>query len=173
MTQSGRQKNRRTLMQSRTYMDTKSLRENAELVGLLALIVSVILLAYEVRQTRIAIVGESYVSRAILSSDTSIAYADSDYFAEIDVIYRDQGLDGLSAVQLVRARNLAYAAKTRLDAYHFQYELGLVGDDWYKYRFVQAATDWKPLWEHFDLLSPKTTRPSFLEAVESIPDSQE
>jgi hypothetical protein len=152
-------------------MALKDWREYAELVGIFGIIASLILLGYEVRQTRTAIVGETYLSRAILSSEADLSLAHSDHLPNVVLKHREQGLASLSAEERFRLSALANAAKTRMDAYYLQYEYGLLDEEWYQYRFAPSARYWKPIWRDLGTMDTDTTRPSFQAAVAAVPES--
>ncbi len=128
------------------------------------------LLAYEIRQTRIAIMGETYLSRAETSSDWQLTMATSDVIPEILEKYRQGGIESLTPGEGARFIAVANAAKTRMDSYYYQYELGLLGDDWYRYRFVPSVRRWRDAWNEIGALSEANTRPEFLSAIEAVPD---
>lgn len=128
------------------------------------------LLAYEIRQTRIAIMGETYLTRAETSSDWHLTLATSDVIPEILQNYRQNGLESLTPDERARFIAVANAAKTRMDAYYYQYELGLLGDEWYRYRFVPSVRRWRDAWEEIGALSEANTRPRFLSAVKAVQD---
>ena len=152
-------------------MTSKGWQGYAELVGMFGIIASLILLGYEIRQTRTAIVGETYLSRAILSSESDMAVAHSDYLPNVLVKYKEQGLESLSAEEFLRLGAFAAAAKTRIDAYLLQYEYGLLDEEWYQYRFEPGIRHWRPIWQELGTTDAESTRPGFLAAVEAVPES--
>lgn len=66
-------------------MAVNNWRDNAELVGLFAIVLSIVLLGVEVRQTRLAIVGETYLARTVMVNDYEWEYANSEYLPQIDL----------------------------------------------------------------------------------------
>ena len=146
-------------------MDRTNWRSYLEILGLFGVVVSIILLGYEIRQTRLVIVGETYLARAALSADASLSFSESDYLPEIWGEYENGGLDALTSDQRRRFFGYAAATKTRMDAYYLQYEIGLMDDEWYRYRFIPSAKSWRKRWEEMGLLSSDNTRPSFKAAV--------
>ena len=93
-------------------MKSESWKDVAELVGIGAIVASLVLLAYEIRETRIAIVGETYLSRAELSSESMLAIALSDDIPEILQKYDEEGLESLTIVERARFNRVAHATKT-------------------------------------------------------------
>ena len=152
-------------------MDGTSWRSYVEIVGLFGVVVSLVLLGYEIRQTRLAIVGETYLTRAALSAEASLDFSDSDHLPEILERYESDGYEALTPTQRRRFASFASAAKSRMDAYYLQYEIGLLDDEWYLYRFTPSAKTWRERWEAMDLLSRDNTRPSFRAAIMMASDS--
>ena len=151
-------------------MKSANWKDIVEIIGIGAIVASLMLLAYEIRQTRIAIMGETYLTRAETSSDWHLTLATSDVIPGVLQNYRQGGLESLTPEEQTQLRAVAIAAKTRIDAYYYQYELGLLGEEWYRYRFVPSIRQWRDTWEEIGALSETNTRPGFLAAVRAMPD---
>ena len=116
-------------------MATKDWRDYFELVGLFAIVASIVLLAFEIHQTRLAIRGEAFLSRAVVGVEADMNTANSPYLPAIEIKYLTEGLDALSPVERERFLWAASAGKTRMDAYFYQYELGLLDEEFYEFSF--------------------------------------
>ena len=149
-------------------MTSRNWREYGELFALSALVASLVLVGFEIRQTRLAIIAEANIARTTLGSDAGLAYADSQYLPPIDAKYAAEGLDALTPEERIRIEADAFAAKVRYDAYLFQYELGLLNEEFYKYYFFPGIRSWKRRWEELGMLSDANTRPSFKAAVNGV-----
>ena len=53
-------------------MATKDWRDYFELIGLFAIVASIVLLAFEIHQTRLAIRGEAFLSRAVIGVEADM-----------------------------------------------------------------------------------------------------
>ena len=151
-------------------MKAGEVRAYAELIGILAILVSLALVGYEIRQTRLAIMGQTMIARAQLSGDSDQVYRESDFLTSIYLKYELEGLDSLTLVERETLATELNAAKYRFDAYFYQYELGLLPEDYYKYDILPNLASMRPFWEDFGLLSDETTRPTFKKAIETAPD---
>lgn len=80
------------------------------------------------------------------------------------------GVESLTKVEKESLLTDLYAAKTRFSAYYYQYELGLMDEEFYQYDFLPNISWYKPLWDELGVLDDATTRPSFKLVVESVKD---
>lgn len=151
-------------------MKKLSIREVAEIIGIATLVVSIVLLAYEIRQTRLAMMGQTILTRAEISNSADQALRETDYLASIYVKVASGGFEALTPVELESVWADLEAAKTRFSAYYYQYELGLMDEEFYQYDFLPNISWYKPLWDELGVLDGATTRPSFKLVVESVQD---
>ena len=151
-------------------MKKASVRDYAEFFGIAALIASIVMLAYEIRLTRLAMMGQTILTRADISNSADQALRETDYLASIYVKLANNGVESLSQVERESLMTDLYAAKTRFSAYHYQYELGLMDEEFYRYDFLPNISWYRPLWDELGVLDDATTRPSFKKVVESVPD---
>ncbi len=151
-------------------MPTKSWKGYAEIAGLFALVASIVLLTFEIQQTRLAIRGEAFLTRAAIGADSDIEIANSDYLPAIEVKYITQGLAFLTPEERERFMLVANAAKTRYDAYFYQYELGLLDDDFYEHFLLPGITYYKKRWVELGMVQEGDTRPSFKALIDQSSD---
>ena len=151
-------------------MNKGNMREYVEIIGIAAVIVSIVLLTYEIRQTRQAIMGQTILTRVDISTNSDQALRESGYLARIYTKVQEEGVDSLTSVERESLTADLYAAKTRFSGYYYQYELGLMDEDFYQYDFLPNISYYKPLWIQLDVLAEENTRPSFREVVHSVRD---
>ena len=152
-------------------MKAEGVRANAELIGIFAILASLLLVEYEIRQTRLAIMGQTMIARAQLSGDADQVFRESDFLTAIYIKYQENGMDALTKVERDTIATDLIATKYRYDVYYYQYELGLLAEDFYKYDFLPNIAYFRPYWEAFGLLGDETTRPSFKKIIETAPDA--
>ena len=151
-------------------MPTRSWKDYAELVGLFALVVSIVLLTFEIQQTRLAIKGEAFLARAAIGAESDIDIAASDYLPAIEVKYVAEELESLTPEERERFVLVANAAKTRHDAYFYQYELGLLEEDFYQYFLLPGISYYKKRWIELGMVREGDTRPSVKAVIDQSPD---
>ena len=151
-------------------MATKDWRDYFELVGLFAIVASIVLLAFEIHQTRLAIRGEAFLSRAVIGVEADMNTANSPYLPAIEIKYLTDGLDALSPVERERFLLAAVAAKTRMDAYFYQYELGLLDEEFYEFFLLPNITFYKKRWVELSMVNAGDTRPSFKALIDKSSD---
>ncbi len=155
-------------------MDTRNWRNYAELVGLFAIVFSIVLLAFEIHQTRLAIKGDAYMSRAIIGAELDMEIANSDYLPAIFIKHKTEGVDSLTPIERNRLMNSLFSAKTRMDAYFYQYELGLLPEEFFKFFISPNIRFYKKGWLELDLVNETDTRPSFMALInESVANDDE
>jgi hypothetical protein len=148
-------------------MALKEWREYVEPLGIIAVVASISLLGYEVRQTRLAILGASYQARAAESAEDYRFFIDSPILPELTIKVESEGFEALSPDEQLRFRADVRQRKVTLDAYFYQYELGLLSDEYYEHILKPILAWYKELWEEHGLLTKENTRPSFKAAVEA------
>ena len=155
-------------------MDTRNWRNYAELVGLFAIVFSIALLAFEIHQTRLAVKGEAYMSRAMIGAELDMETANSDYLPAIFVKRDIEGIDSLTSIERSRLMTFHFSVKTRMDAYFYQYELGLLPDEFYKFFIIPSIRFYKNSWLELGLVNESDTRPSFMALInESVANDDE
>ena len=112
--------------------------------------------------------GNTALVRAELSLQADMTYVDSDHLAPALIKYYSEGIEALDDVEKDRVMTHFFVAKSRYDAFFYQYELGLLDDDYYRFNFLPSIRYFKPMWEEFDLLADHNTRPSFKAVIESV-----
>ena len=157
-----------------------------EFLGSIGVIATLIYLAAQIRQNtrtseqgqRIAM-AQAYQSRAALIEDAQRQLADSPYLPEIRVKVNESGIGSLSAEELERFRAWNQAGRVRLDNIHYQYEQGLIDDEYYNNSFKNVIRRAAPIWRELGVWSQQegsradrsdapVVRPTFGAAIERI-----
>ncbi len=144
-------------------MNREQRKDILELVGFVAIVASLIFLALEVRQTREAVLGATYLARASAQEEWGKYIAESDHAVEVIVRYGESDISELSAVDQERLYSLVEAAFHRMDGIYYQYELGLLTDEYYESTFNNLMSVWVPRWKDTGFLDRGwvVPRPSF------------
>ncbi len=146
-------------------------------LGVLAnigVLVGIIFLALEVRQTRDAVMGATYLTRANAQEQWLMFIADSDHLSPAVQRYSEADYSTLSADDRARLKTAVEAPLHRLDSIFYQYELGLVTEEYYASTFSQMMSVWVPRWKDTGILDSGwvTLRPSFRKEVEKYLDDE-
>ena len=140
-------------------------------LGVLAnfgVLVGIVFLALEVRQTRDAVMGATYLARASAQEEWGKWIADSDHIVQATLRYAEGEFSALSAEDQARLRSAVEAAFHRMDGIFYQYELGLLTDEYYETTFSRLMSVWVPRWKDTGFLDRGwiVPRPSFRAEIE-------
>lgn len=138
----------------------------------LGVLAGLFLIALELNQTRLAMVGAAYQTRASIGMEWNKWLSESDYLVPIIEKLSESGWDSLSFQEQYRVRNSGLAAMYRLDGYYYQYELGLLDQEYYEGQFTAEMRTWVPRWREWGLLDSYTgqVRSSFAEQIQRFMD---
>ena len=150
-------------------MTKSSWKETAELVGLMAIVASLIALVAELRQTQSAMSAETYQSRAIDAIGEALYLADSDYLVPI-LTATNNGADyeavaNLDAGDQLRLLNYLRARLIDGDNEHYQYQNGFLDADFFEATTTQVVKEWAPRWRSIGLTEG---REEFREYVDRV-----
>jgi hypothetical protein len=125
-------------------------RETVELIGILAIVASLIALVMELRQTQSAMLSETYQARAIDAIGELLDVADSEYLAPI-LTKTNLGADfeavaNLSAVDHLRLYQYLRARMIDWDNEHYQYQNGFMDADFFAATTTKSVKEWAPRW---------------------------
>ena len=150
-------------------MTKSNWKEIAEVVGILAIVISLIALVTELRQTQSALLAETYQARAIDAIGELVDVADSEFIAPILAAtnYGDDqdavaNLDSVSRLRLVhylRARMIDW------DNEHYQYQNGFLNEDFFEATTTASVKIWAPRWRAIGLTEG---RKEFREYVDRV-----
>jgi hypothetical protein len=150
-------------------MIKSSWRETAELVGILAIVASLIALVMELRQTQSALSAETYQTRAIDAIGELLDVADSEYLLPI-LTATNNGADyeavaNLDAEDRMRLLNYLRARMIDWDNEHYQYQNGFMNADFFEATTTTNVKVWAPRWRAIGLIEG---REEFREYVDRV-----
>ena len=136
-------------------MTKSSWKEAAELIGLLAIVASLIALVMELRQTQTALSAQTYQARAIDAIGELLYVADSEYLAPI-LTTTNYGADyeavaDLSTGDYLRLTNYLRARMIDWDNEHYQYQSGFMDADFFEATTTKSVKKWAPVWRAIGL----------------------
>ena len=151
-----------------------------ELVGAIAVVLTLIYLAIQVRYSREAVdantqaldetrklsMAQAYQSRANMTQGAAMAAADSPYLAEISMKEQNQGLDVLTDAERWSLFNYQLGFFIRLDNTHYQHEHGFIDDSYYRSVTTHLVRTHAPLWGQLGILG--INRPDFSSEIDRI-----
>jgi hypothetical protein len=130
-------------------------KEIVEIIGILAIVASLIALVMELRQTQSALLAETYQARAIDAIGELLIVADSEYLAPIltktssgadfDAVADLSAGDQLRLAQYLRARMIDW------DNEHYQYQNGFMDADFFEATTTKSVKIWAPRWRAIGL----------------------
>lgn len=131
-------------------MTKSSWKETAEIVGILAIVISLIALVMELRQTQSALLAETYQTRAIDAIGELLDVADGEFIAPI-LATTDYGDDqdavaNLDAVSRLRLFHYLRARMINWDNEHYQYQNGFLNEDFFEATTTNSVRIWAPRW---------------------------
>ncbi len=157
-------------------MTREKLRDSLEIIGLIAIVASLIFLALEIRQANVIAMGQAYQSRTdglwemqlrIAESDTLIAIADKlndgifgsgtpqadeptteRFFAQVQG-YDEELIKQLTPQERLHWWNFLMAHQHRLGGLAYQYEIGLLDEEYLQTGLKPAARVLEPRWKQF------------------------
>lgn len=142
-------------------MSATSWKEAAELIGIAAIVASLVFVGLELRQTQAALIASTYQARAFDAMNAQRGLADSEYIrpilAKID-FDDEQSLDGLSSKEIWRVRQYYVSRMIDFDNEYFQYRSGYLDDNFFEGQFKPGLILWAKRWRR---LGMSEFRPKF------------
>lgn len=149
-------------------MKRENLKDVVEIVGLIAIVASLVFLVLEVRQNTTALEAGAWQVRSDALLDLSLQIAQSPDLAEVNakVVYRpetcaeddvfcgeinEEYVDSLDSVKFEQYRAYLRAHAFRLQNMAVQYEYGLLTDDYYEGGVIGAIKAFMPRWRSFNV----------------------
>lgn len=148
-------------------MDFAKWKDAAELVALVAVVLSLVAVVIELRQTQAALQAEAYQSRALDGISTNLALAEDDDLGRLEELVYSPDLDSaeLSAEERRKLSRILNIIRIDLDNEHYQYQKGLLDPGFYHGETVEWIRVAAPVWRAFGQIEP---RPEFAEEVDRI-----
>lgn len=152
-----------------------ALSQTLAVLANMGVIAGIILLVFELRQTNDAIRGATYQAHSDSVENWDKFLADSEFLPDTILRYRESEFEGLSREDQFRLYELALASFNRLDGLFYQYERGLLDEDYYRGMFSAELEINVPRWRDSGLLESQfyksAVRPTFREEIEKFLDS--
>lgn len=148
-------------------MNTRNWRETAELIGIFAVVASLIALIAELRQTQTAIQAATYQARAFDAIELNNLLQDSEYILPLLATTNVRNADevaALSATDRLRLRTFFTGRRVDVDNEYYQYQMGLLDEEHLEYGIKPFVRGNAPLWR---ALGVDEGRPSFKTFVDS------
>ena len=144
-------------------------RETVELIGILAIVASLIALVMELRQTQSAMLSQTYQARAIDAIGELLDVADSEYLAPI-LTKTNLGADfeavaNLSAGDHLRLSQYLRARMIDWDNEHYQYQNGFMDADFFEATTTQSVKKWAPVWRAIGLTEGRNEFRKYVDRV--------
>jgi len=149
-------------------LKTTNWKDVADTVGIAAILVSLIIIAMELRQTQSALIASTYQARALDAVRVEGAKADSEVLgpllARVD-LDDPESLATLNELERFRIRGYLLSRLIDLDNEFYQYQKGFLDDEyfefWFKGQLKRNAKAWRSL-------GVMETRPSFKQLVDEL-----
>jgi hypothetical protein len=130
-------------------LKSTSWKDIAELIGIAAIVASLIFVGLELRQTQSALMASTYQERAFDAMNASRDLADSEFIgpilARVD-IDDEQSLDSLNSEELWRLRQYSVSRMIDLDNEYFQYQNGYLDEEFFEGQFKRSVLRNAKLW---------------------------
>jgi hypothetical protein len=150
-----------------------------EVVGAVAVVLTLIYLAKQIRQNTLAMqesrklaLAQTYQMRSDALQDMLVHAADSEFIGPIIIKLTELGypedvaaLDALSQQERRRFRLWQIAQQTHWDNMHYQYQQGYLDEEYYEDAFKERVVRLAPTWKSLGLNSG---RRSFLAEIERL-----
>ena len=142
-------------------------KDIAELIALVAVVLSLVAVAYELRQTRDALMAQAYQARAFDGIATNFEYAkdpELDRVGEL-ALAPDFAPETLTAEERRVLRRLYSITRIDLDNEHYQFQKGFLDPSFYRGETEQWIREAAPIWRALGQPEP---RAAFRQEVDRI-----
>jgi len=144
-------------------------KDIAELVGFAALVASMVAVAYEMRQTKDALIAATYQARAFDAIAESNFVSESEYLLPILVATNNgSDIDGfarLNDVDRFRLRSFFRSRMIDWDNEYYQYQHGYLDEDFFQTTTERAIIEWAPKWRALGLTESRHEFTVFVDAL--------
>ena len=149
-------------------MKTTNWKDVADTVGIVAILVSLIMIVMELRQTQSALIASTYQSRALDAVGVEGAKADSEVLgpllARVD-LDDPESLATLNELERFRLRSYFVSRLIDLDNEYYQYQKGFLDDEYFEFWFKDQLKRNARAWRSIGLTE---RRPSFKQLVDDL-----
>ena len=154
------------------YLDSDRLNRWLTLAANFGVLIGIIFLVVEVRQNNTALNAQAWQSRSDALREMSMFVAGSDVLSTIEAnllvrpascgefdrncrIINDEYLASLSITERQQFKRYLHAHLSRVQNLVFQYEQGLLTDEYHDDVILWVIQSYMPLWERFDIFQRK------------------
>jgi hypothetical protein len=149
-------------------LKTTNWKDVAETVGIAAILVSLIIIVIELRQTQSALIASTYQTRALDAVRVEGVKADSEVLgpllARVD-LDDPESLATLNELERFRLRSYFVSRLIDLDNEYYQYQKGFLDDEYFEYWFKDQLKRSARAWRSIGLTE---RRPSFKQFVDEL-----
>ena len=143
-------------------------KDIAEVVGIAAIVVSLIVIVMELRQTQSALIASTYQSRALDAVGVAWANADSEVLGPLLArvnLDDPESLAPLNELERFRIRSYLVSRLIDLDNEYYQYQKGFLDDEYFEFSFKEQLKRNARAWRSIGLTE---RRPSFKHFVDEL-----
>ncbi len=149
-------------------MSVTSWKDVAELIGISAIVASLVFVGLELRQTQTALMASTFQARSFDAMNAQRGLADSEYIgpiiAKID-LDNEQSLESLSSEELWRLQRHVVSRMIEFDNEYYQYQSGYLDDKYFEGHFKPALKRWATRWRQLGMTE---FRPEFRKLVDEL-----
>jgi hypothetical protein len=125
-------------------MKQEKMRTTIELVGIFAVVGSLLLLTWEINQNRKLAIAQVYENRSQAASEHFIQLRDSPYFKEVSLLLAADASE--SEVNAQRKKTYLRWWMNTQDNHHYQYQQGFLDQEYYDKSFTANIRLAAPMW---------------------------
>ena len=150
-------------------MAKTSVKDIVELVGIFAVVATLLAVVVELRQTQSALLAATYQARAFDAISELMTQADSEFLIPV-LAATDEGADfkaveNLSPDDRLRLKAFLRARMVDWDNEHYQYQNGYLDPDFFEETTSKSVRAWAPRWRAIGLTE---AREGFREYVDQV-----
>jgi len=144
-------------------------KELTELLGIIAIVISMAAVAYELRQTQSALNASTYQERAIDAIGEFLVTSDSEFLLPI-LVTTKHGADqkAVAALNDIDRGRLFHWLRARMvdwDNEYYQYTQGYLDEDFFRTTTEPAVKKFAPRWRAIGLTEPRKEFSNFVDKI--------
>ena len=148
-------------------------KDIAELIGIAAIVASLVAVVVELRQTKSALIASTYQQRAFDAVATNLAVAENERLIDL-ITATDRGrnsaaVNALSDSEMQLLRLFLVARMADSDNEHYQFEAGLLDEEFLRNNTTSLIARYAPGWRAIGL---RESRASFRTFVDDVLDEK-
>lgn len=131
-------------------MKSTDWKDLAELIGIVAIVASLVAVVLELRQTQAALTASTFQERAFDAIDELLEIADSEFLlpvlARTDRGMNREAVEALNEEDFQRLRHFLHARMIDWDNEYYQYQQGYLDADFFEVTTTKSIRQWAPAW---------------------------